>query len=79
MKITKTKVHMRKDLAEQGLRIPCTYQDGAYLTASEIEESDFLGTIKNGSEYVLLLPYQNGLRSIAIVDSIDLDFSVVPA
>ena len=78
MKVTGLKVHMRNDLAKQGLSIPCTYQDGAYLTASDIEASEILGTIKDGSQYVLLLPYQDGIRSITIVESIDLDFTVEP-
>ena len=67
------KVKMRQDLAEERLAIPCKYQEGAYLLPYQIEESDYLGEVKEG-EAVLLLPYQNGMRFIAIVDSIDLDF-----
>ncbi len=67
------KVKVRQDLQEQGLGIPCQYQEGAYLLPYQVEGADYLGEVKEG-EILLLLPYENGIRSLAVVDSIDLDF-----
>lgn len=67
------KVKVRQDLREQGLGIPCQYQEGAYLLPYQVEGADYLGEVKEG-KILLLLPYENGIRSLAVVDSIDLDF-----
>ena len=67
------KVKVRQDLREQGLAIPCQYQEGAYLLPYQVEGADYLGEVKEG-EILLLLPYESGIRSLAVVDSIDLDF-----
>jgi hypothetical protein len=70
------RVVMRKDLAEEGMNIPCLYQDGAYLDSSTIAEATYLGTLNNeGSEVVLQLARgQGGYSEIVIVISIDLDY-----
>lgn len=67
------KVKVRQDLREQGVAIPCKYQEGAYLLPYQVEGADYLGEVKE-SEILLLLPYENGVRGLAVVDSIDLDF-----
>ena len=68
------KLKVRKDLAEQGLAIPCQYQDGAYLLPYQIEGSEHLAELNGGTQHLILLPYENGIRSLAVVDSIDLDY-----
>jgi hypothetical protein len=70
------KVAMRKDLAEEGILIPCLYQDGGYLDSSTIAESTYLGTLNGeGSEVVLQLARgQGGYNEIVIVTSVDLDY-----
>jgi hypothetical protein len=69
------KVVMRKDLAEQGMNIPCLYQDGCYLDASTVAESTYLGALGDvdSSEIVLQLG-QGGYSEIVVVMSIDLDY-----
>ena len=70
------KVIMRKDLAQEGVNIPCLYQDGCYLDASTIAEATYLGSLdKDNSEIVLQLAKgQGGYGEIVIVMSIDLDY-----
>jgi hypothetical protein len=70
------KVTMRKDLADEGMNIPCLYQDGAYLDSSTVAEATYLGTLNGeGSEVVLQLARgQGGYSEIVIVMSIDLDY-----
>jgi hypothetical protein len=71
------KVVMRKDLAEQGMNIPCLYQDGAYLDASTVAEATYLGALGDvdSSEIVLQLARgQGGYGEIVVVMSIDLDY-----
>jgi hypothetical protein len=70
------KVTMRKDLADEGMNIPCLYQDGAYLDSSTIAEAAYLGTLNGeGNEVVLQLARgQGGYSEIVIVMSIDLDY-----
>ncbi len=69
----RVRVKIRQDLQEQGLGIPCQYQEGAYLLPYEVEGAEYLGEVKEG-KILLLLPYENGIRSLVVVDSIDLDF-----
>ena len=70
------KVTMRKDLADEGINIPCLYQEGGYLDSSTIAEATYLGTLNGeGSEVVLQLARgQGGYSEIVIVMSIDLDY-----
>jgi hypothetical protein len=71
------KVVMRKDLAEQGMSIPCLYQDGAYLDASTVAEATYLGALGDvdSSEIVLQLARgEGGYSEIVVVMSIDLDY-----
>ena len=71
------KVAMRKDLVEQGMNIPCLYQDGAYLDASTVAEATYLGALGDvdSSEIVLQLARgQGGYSEIVVVMSIDLDY-----
>jgi hypothetical protein len=70
------KVSMRKDLADEGINIPCLYQEGSYLDSSTIAEATYLGTLNGeGSEVVLQLARgQGGYSEIVIVMSIDLDY-----
>jgi hypothetical protein len=70
------RVVMRKDLAEEGMNIPCLYQEGGYLDSSTIAEATYLGTLNGeGSEVVLQLARgQGGYSEIVIVMSIDLDY-----
>ena len=71
------KVTMRKDLAEQGMSIPCLYQDGAYLDASTVAEATYLGALgdADSNEIVLQLARgQGGYSELVIVMSIDLDY-----
>ena len=71
------KVIMRKDLAEEGMSIPCLYQDGCYLDASTVAESTYLGALGDvdSSEIVLQLARgQGGYSEIVIVMNIDLDY-----
>jgi hypothetical protein len=70
------KVTMRKDLASEGINIPCLYQEGAYLDSSTIAAATYLGTLNGeGSEVVLQLARgQGGYSQIVIVMSIDLDY-----
>ena len=67
---------MRKDLQEQGYQIPCQYQEGAYLLPYQVEQADHLAELQGGAQHLILLPYENGSRALAVVDSIDLDFIV---
>lgn len=60
---------MRKDLAEQGMLIPCIHPDGTYLSSFEVEASQYLGFI-DPTDHVLLL-LENG--ELALVYSIDLE------
>jgi len=70
------KVTMRKDLADEGMNIPCLYQEGGYLDFSTIAEATYLGTLNGeGNEVVLQLARgQGGYSEIVIVMSIDLDY-----
>jgi hypothetical protein len=70
------RVVMRKDLADEGMNIPCLYQEGGYLDSSTIAEATYLGTLNDeGSEVVLQLARgQGGYSEIVIVMSIDLDY-----
>lgn len=68
------KLKMRKDLQEQGLQIPCQYQEGAYLLPYQVEQAEHLAELQGGAQHLILLPYENGFRALAVVDSIDLDF-----
>lgn len=70
------KLLMRKDLADEGMNIPCLYQEGCYLDASTIAEATYLGTLNDeGSEVVMQLARgQGGYSEIVIVMSIDLDY-----
>ena len=69
------KIKIRKDLTEQGLQIPCQYQDGAYLLPYQVEQAQHLAELQEGAQHLILLPYENGFRALAVVDSIDLDFT----
>jgi len=69
------KIKMRKDLAEQGYQIPCQYQEGAYLLPYQVEQAEHLAELQGGAQHLILLPYENGLRTLAVVDAIDLDFT----
>jgi len=70
------KVTMRKDLVDEGINIPCLYQEGGYLDSSTIAEATYLGTLNGeGNEVVLQLARgQGGYSEIVIVMSIDLDY-----
>jgi hypothetical protein len=70
------RVVMRKDLADEGMNIPCLYQEGTYLDSSTIAEATYLGTLDGeGSAVVLQLARgQGGYGEIVIVMSIDLDY-----
>ena len=71
------KARMREDLAKNGTLIPCLYQAGAYLSSSDIESSQYIGTLEGGEDsgaILLQLSPANGYGSLALVYSIDLDF-----
>ena len=70
------KLKVREDLVKQGLQIPCQYQEGAYLLPYQVEQADHLAELQGGAQHLILLPYENGFRALAVVDSIDLDFIV---
>ena len=68
------KLKVREDLVKQGLQIPCQYQEGAYLLPYQVEQAQHLAELHGGAQHLILLPYENGFRALAVVDSIDLDF-----
>jgi hypothetical protein len=71
------RVNMREDLAKSGTLIPCLHQAGAYLSSSDIESSQYIGTIEGGEDsgaILLQLSPVNGYGSLALVYSIDLEF-----
>ena len=68
------KLKVREDLVKQGLQIPCQYQEGAYLLPYQVEQAQHLAELQGGAQHLILLPYENGFRALAVVDSIDLDF-----
>ena len=70
------KLKVRADLVKQGLQIPCQYQEGAYLLPYQVEQAQHLAELQGGAQHLILLPYENGFRALAVVDSIDLDFTV---
>jgi len=67
------KLKIRKDLLEQGYLIPCQYQEGVYLLPYQVERAKHLAELQGGTQHLILLPYENGLRALAVVNSIDLD------
>ena len=69
------KLKVREDLVKQGLQIPCQYQEGAYLLPYQVEQAEHLAELQEGAQHLILLPYENGFRALAVVDSIDLDFT----
>ena len=70
------KLKVREDLIKQVLQIPCQYQEGAYLLPYQVEQAQHLAELQGGAQHLILLPYENGFRALAVVDSIDLDFTV---
>lgn len=70
---------MREDLAKNGTLIPCLHQAGAYLSSSDIESSEYIGTLENGEDsgaILLQLSPVNGYGSLVLVYSIDLELSL---
>jgi len=69
------RLKVREDLVKQGLQIPCQYQEGAYLLPYQVEQAQHLAELQGGAQHLILLPYENGFRALAVVDSIDLYFT----